>query len=125
MATSSIRGRGPKRAGGEKSFGLIVMLLALFGLAMLSSAHEMNPDAHGAPHSLEAASDDHDDHESGRADLGALDHVAAHAGLHGIGLPADFSLEPGVSFATNAWHPVDAALGGSTDPVSILRPPKA
>lgn len=125
MATSSIRGRSPKRVGGEKSFGLIVMLLALFSLAMLSSAHEMNPNAHGAPHSLEAASDDHDDHESGGADLGAFDHVAAHAGLHGIGLPVVFLLARDVAFATNVWHPVDAALGGSTDPVSILRPPKA
>lgn len=120
MATSSIRSRESRRARRTKPFGLMVMLLALFSLAALYNSHGMSPNAHGAPHVASVAAEDHEE----PVDSGALDQVATHAGLHGAGLPAPFAIEHAVSFAPNVWHAVVTVLGQSTDPISILRPPK-
>jgi hypothetical protein len=107
---------------GRRSIALLLGLLALFSMAVLTSWHEMHPDLHVDDVSI-SASVDHSDHggEGGAKDP---DHIAAHAGLHGVGLPAAYGVTIAPLTAAASWLIEASRLLVMSPLFSILRPPR-
>ena len=106
------------RNGGR--LGVLLTLLALFGLAVLSAWHENHPDLpYAAPvtHATAAAASGH----SGQPDL---DHLMEHAALHAIGLPALPATVEAMPLAIALFHPLALVRRTSTAPPRPLRPPQ-
>lgn len=90
---------------GRRPIALLLGLIALFSMSVLTGWHENHPDVHFDEVSIAAVAG-HAGHV-GEGGTNDLDHIAAHAGLHGIGLPAAYDvtiapLVPAVSWAFDA-----------------------
>lgn len=107
---------------------MLLALLALFSLAILGSWHDMHPDlappnhaVHGTGAEQAAGIDSHD--ATGHPDY--LDHVASHAGLHAIGLPAFPTTVHSPLRPIMLWHAAPRPIPTSIDPAQDLRPPRS
>jgi len=112
----------PSRVRGTHgALAILLGLIAVFSMSVLTGWHEMHPDVH-FPETVAAQSHaDHPGEDSGSN----LDHLAAHAGLHGIGLPADTTMANAPLIVAAQWHLAADRFALRQPATSILRPPRA
>lgn len=107
--------------GTHGALAVLLGLVAVFSMSVLTGWHEMHPDVH-FPETVSAQS--HADHPG--EDAGSnLDHLAAHAGLHGMGLPADTTVDRVPLILATQWHVATERFALRHPETSILRPPRA
>lgn len=100
---------------------MLLALVALFSLATLGSWHDMHPDL---PVTLATAATTVQADHPATGDPDFLDHVAAHAGLHAIGLPAAHAAAFAPVLPATIWHSADLPVMASIVPLQALRPPR-
>jgi hypothetical protein len=116
-------------------------ILALFSMVTLATWHDALPHIDNVEHSHATgfdhharASDHHHEHASGHHshddeddDSGGSDivHVAAHAVVQGVDVPAQPVVGVSQLAAANLWVMAPAKLIDSVKPDSLLRPPRA
>jgi len=102
----------------------LLAILALFGMLALANWHDAMPHVHDGDHVVSLETDHHDHAPGQQPDQADLMHLAAHAVLQAIDLPAP----PGVALlivpVTETWMLGAAELARSIAPSSILRPPR-
>lgn len=107
-------------------FGLILALLAVFGLLLIGGWHDMAFAGHDHAHSGVAATDGtalaHHDSDD---DADQPDHVAAHATLHSVDLPPDASSAVPLRLAATPWNASLAVHGPLAAPAMDIRPPRS
>ena len=97
--------------------GVFLTVLALLGLAILSSWHENHPDMPDGSSAIHAPIGGH----SGKPDL---DHLTEHAALHAIGLPALPAAVIAIPPAVTIFLPLVTVRRTSLAPPRPLRPPQ-
>ncbi len=124
MTTSNLDFSGDIGRKRDLRFGLVVALLALFGLSLIAGWHDVAFAGHDHGYSSVTAADGvahagHDDDDENQPD-----HLAAHAALQNIDLPPVALTVLSQPRSAEVWHPASAVFGPLAVPVTDIRPPR-
>lgn len=124
MTASSIRLRTSVRAYGSMRLMALSALLALFGMLALATWHDAMPHVHDAGHVV-TVDRDHPDHAPAeQPDTADLMHLAAHAVLQTIVVPAPPVVAALMKPDAEIWTIAAEKAARSVAPLAILRPPR-
>jgi len=99
-------------------------LVALLGVALLTTWHDTLPQAH-AFDQVEMSAADHDHHDSkDQPDLADMMHIAAHVAHQSTDIPAQPVIEADAAPVVGRWELFKASAMQSAAPTSLLRPPQ-
>lgn len=124
MTASSVRLRASVRACVRMRLFALSAILALFGMLALATWHDAIPHIHDAAHVISVDRDHHDHAPAEQPDTPDLMHLAAHAVLQTIDVPAQAVIVALLKPVTAIWARDPAEAARSIAPSSILRPPR-
>lgn len=99
-------------------------ILALFGMLALATWHDAKPHVHDAGHVVSVDRDHHDHAPAEQPDTADLMHLAAHAVLQTIVVPAPPVVAVLMKPVAEIWTLASAKAARSLAPLAILRPPR-
>lgn len=102
--------------------GAVLAFVALLGLGVLSGWHSAAFHDHAPAH---AQSAEHMHERSGQGDPNSPIHMAAHSSGQWLAATGEAFFHGGVAVTRPAWTMIASVPGGSFDPSSLLRPPRA
>ena len=124
MTASSVRLRASVRARARMRLFALSAILALFGMLALATWHDAMPHVHDAAHVVSVDQDHHDHAPAEQPDTADLMHLAAHAVLQTIDVPAQAVVASLLKPVAATWARAPAEAARSIAPSSILRPPR-
>ena len=124
MTASSIRLRTPVGACVRMRLFALSAILALFGMLALATWHDAMPHVHDAGHVVSVDRDHHDHAPAEQPDTADMMHLAAHAVLQTIVVPAPPVVAALVKPVAEIWAFASAKAARSLAPLAILRPPR-
>lgn len=104
-------------------FPFLLAFVALLGMNTLSLMHNISP--HDDQHAHVVSIDDHDHGDEGKSDPDSAVHVALHAIVHGVDLPASGEVQIVQAAVSPSWAIVASPVFQGVDSASLLRPPQA
>lgn len=124
MTASSIRLRTSVGACVRMRLFALSAILALFGMLALATWHDAMPHVHDVGHVVSVDSDHHDHAPAEQPDTADLMHLAAHAVLQTIVVPAPPVVASLMKPVAEIWTLASAKATRSLAPLAILRPPR-
>ncbi|WP_225010192.1 hypothetical protein [Novosphingobium percolationis] len=124
MTASSVRLRASVRACARMRLFALSAILAMFGMLALATWHDAMPHVHDVGHVVSVDRDHHDHVPAEQPDTPDLMHLAAHAVLQTIDVPAQAMVESLLKPVAAIWARAPAEAARSIAPSSILRPPR-
>ena len=101
----------------------LLAFVALLGMNALSLMHNISP--HDDQHTHIVSIDDHDHGDEGKSDPDSTVHLAMHAIVHGVDLPASGEVQIVQGAVIRSWAIVASPVFQGFDTASLLRPPQA
>lgn len=124
MTASSVRLRASVRAYARMRLFALSAILALFGMLALAIWHDAMPHVHAVANVVSVDQDHHDHAPAEQPDTADLMHLAAHAVLQTIDVPAQAVVVALLKPVSGIWARAPAEAARSIAPSSILRPPR-
>ncbi|MES2057217.1 MAG: hypothetical protein V4564_14885 [Pseudomonadota bacterium] len=116
--------RRPQAGSIFRRLAAILALLAMVGMLGLATWHDGMPHVHSATHSASVDLDHHEHAPASAPYMADLLHMAAHAVLQTVNVPAEPKLAEALPPVAVRWAMASSQAAGSIRPDTILRPPR-